>query len=275
MPSPWSLLNLPYVQQTHISTQPVWLSDISTTPSSVTHRALTPCQPVPPPPLLFTLFHAMLAGRAGGQTCQSKYHRHAAAPQTPITTQQGRGLATAWQPHGPIRVHNNGDQRRPRKVNEAVCPQCACVRVFELSKTEPKRVRDWQETRSHCVFLISVSCLFSADFQFKLEIISINLLITRVALIKDTVLTCTIISSPMIQKRRLNWKLTHLTAINMLGSLVLMTHYMTIKKKKRRSYNSYFLHNTYYHNDLFMSQYRIRSLSGTLTAVNLGDYRLI
>lgn len=47
------------------------------------------------------------------------------------------------------------------------------------------------------------------------------------------------------------------------------------KKKKRRSYNSYFLHNTYYHNDLFMSQYRIRSLSGTLTAVNLGDYRLI
>lgn len=184
------------------------------------------------PPLHPLPRHVGRQGRAGGQTCQSKYHRHAAAPQTPITTQQGRGLATAWQPHGPIRVHNNGDQRRPRKVNEAVCPRCARVRVFELSKTEPERVRDWQETSSHCVFLISVSCLFSADFQFKLELISINLLITRVALIKDTVLTCTIISSPMIQKKRLNWKLTHLTAINMLGWLVLMTHYMTIKKKK-------------------------------------------
>lgn len=245
MPSPWSLLNLPCVQQTHISTQPFWLSDISTTPLL---RDTSSAHPLPAcatssPPLHPLPRHVGRQGRAGGQTCQSKYHRHAAAPQTPITTQQGRGLATAWQPHGPIRVHNNGDQRRPRKVNEAVCPQRARVRVFELSKTEPKRVRDWQETRSHCVFLISVSCLFSADFQFKLEMISINLLITRVALIKDTVLTCTIISSPMIQKRRLNWKLTHLTAINMLGWLVLMTHYMTMEKKKR-SYNSYFLHNT-------------------------------
>lgn len=75
-----------------------------------------------PSPLLHPLpRHAGSKGRAGGQARQSKNHRQAASPQTPITTQQGRGLATAWQPHGPIRVHNNREQRMPRKVNEAMC----------------------------------------------------------------------------------------------------------------------------------------------------------
>lgn len=81
---------------------------------------------LPPRPLPH---HVGSQGRAGGQTCQSKHRRHAAIPQTPITTQQGRGLATAWQPHGPIRVHNNRDRRRPRKVCLCVCARVRWNRV--------------------------------------------------------------------------------------------------------------------------------------------------
>lgn len=153
-------------------------------------------------------------------TTDTNYHTAGARP--------GNRMATTWSNQG---TQQRGPEKAKKSERGCVPPVCLCT-CFRVIQNWAKRVRDWQETRSHCVFLISVSCLFSADFQFKLEIISINLLITRVALIKDTVLTCTIISSPMIQKRRLNWKLTHLTAINMLGSLVLMTHYMTIKKKK-------------------------------------------
>lgn len=88
----------------------------------MTSWVFTPCKPyatssLPPHPLPH---HVGSQGRAGGQTCHSQHRCHAAIPQTPITTQQGRGLATAWQPHGPIRVHNNRDQRKPRKVSESV-----------------------------------------------------------------------------------------------------------------------------------------------------------
>ena len=142
-------------------------------PPCVTSRAFTPCQPratssLPPRPLPH---HVGSQGRAGGQTCQSKHRRHAAIPQTPITTQQGRGLATAWQPHGPIRVHNNRDQRRPRKVSESVC---VCSRVHVWVRRNHVQVIQKPSPRvsvgltgSHCVFLISVSCVFSEDFQFK------------------------------------------------------------------------------------------------------------
>lgn len=100
----------------------------------VTCQALTLCSPVPPPPFpLHPLpHHVGSQGRAGGQSCQSNLRRHAATPQTPITTQQGRGLATAWQPHGPIRVHNNRDQRMPRKVKVVSCVHL-CVRTYTRS----------------------------------------------------------------------------------------------------------------------------------------------
>ncbi|CAF93995.1 unnamed protein product [Tetraodon nigroviridis] len=79
----------------------------------MTSGAFTPyqtCATSPPPP-----HHDGSQGRAGGQICHSQHRCHAAIPQTPITTQQGRGLATAWQPHGPITVHNKRDQRMPKK----------------------------------------------------------------------------------------------------------------------------------------------------------------
>lgn len=102
-------------------------NDVICTPPH--HHSVSPCDmSSAPPPLHPFLHHVGSQGRAGGQSCQSNLRRHAATPQTPITTQQGRGLATAWQPHGPIRVHNNRDQRMPRKVKVvSFVHVCACT----------------------------------------------------------------------------------------------------------------------------------------------------
>lgn len=114
---PWS-----HVATTSFIAARLWLS-IPGTPSVPRPPACATSSPPPAP------VHTTLAarGRAGGQTCQSQRRRHAAIPQTPITTQQGRGLATAWQPHGPIREHNNRDQRRPKKKEWLIL--CVCVRA--------------------------------------------------------------------------------------------------------------------------------------------------
>lgn len=146
----------------------------------MTSRVFAPPPPhqlVPPPPFLLAPVRTMLAarGRAGGQTRQSKHCRHAAIPQTPITTQQGRGLATAWQPHGPIRVHNNRDQRRPKKCVSV----CVCVWQIHVEVIQNRAGACPRFTGSHCVVLISVSfSIMNAKF------ISADLLIIRVALIE-------------------------------------------------------------------------------------------
>ena len=118
MPSPWFGHHI--LHRSGLSPHPAsspWHVERSPLPARATASPI-PLHPLP--------CHVGSRGRAGGQTCQSKHRRHAATPQTPITTQQGRGLATAWQPHGPIRVHNNRDQRRPRKVRDAVF-ECVCL----------------------------------------------------------------------------------------------------------------------------------------------------
>lgn len=116
MPSPWSLLNLPCVQPSHVSLQPI--SDY--TPSSMTRWAFTPCQPVPPPPpFLFTPFHTTLAARAeqvAKPVSQSivatrQHHRH----QLP----HSRGAA--WQPHGNHMVQSGYTTTGTREGQVFVC----------------------------------------------------------------------------------------------------------------------------------------------------------
>lgn len=87
-----------------------------------------------------------------------QYHRH----QLP----HSRGAA--WQPHGNHMVQSGytttGTREGQEKCVSVFVCVCAPVRratMFKLSKPEPG---------SHCVFLISVSCLFSGDFQFKRKI---------------------------------------------------------------------------------------------------------
>lgn len=122
MPSPWSLLNWPRVRPSHISSQPV--SDypfphdkLSIHPLPARATSSLPHRPLP--------HHVGSQVRAGGQTCQSKHRRHAAIPQTPITTagaRPGNRMATTWS--------NQGTQQQgPEKAKKSKCVcVCACAR---------------------------------------------------------------------------------------------------------------------------------------------------
>ena len=126
MPSPWSLLNLPRVRPSHISSQRSLVIHPPPHPPARDMLSVHPCQPVPPPPPFpFTPFHAMLAAGAGqvakpvsqSTVATRQHHRH----QLP----HSRGAA--WQPHGNHMVQSGYTTTGTREGQEKWAMLCVCV----------------------------------------------------------------------------------------------------------------------------------------------------
>ena len=169
MPSPWSLLNLPCVRPSHISSQPVsdYPSPLRDKPSL--HPLPAPCHLLPsssPPstpcwqpgqgrwPNL-----SVKAPSPRGNTTDTNYHTAGARP--------GNRMATTWSNQG---TQQQGPEKAKKSEWVCLCVfACACVSTAESCSSYPKPSLSMSVglTGSHCVFLISVSCVFSEDFQFK------------------------------------------------------------------------------------------------------------